>query len=322
MTARGVPPRPARRSRRGASVAALALGGALQLSPAAVGAQPAAEGPASHVVAGDTVERLVLGRAEVAVATRQGLGIVVMVRGRFAPTVVTLPPDDVAAWSARVAQWLDATRRAVVEEAHPLRSPPTLTPGPRLFIERGVVDGRSTVALAAVDSAGQHGTVLEMTESELRDVLTMIWAVSSERDSSLLAHETLGGDSVFTERGVTKWAHPRHPRRTARYPELLREAGIEGGVVLSFVIDSTGAPLPSTIEVLDATHEAFTEAVMEFVRHLTFEPAEVRGHKVKARCILPFSFGLLSGSALPRRPRSDFDVLRIVDRDPHRRPAP
>jgi TonB family protein len=188
-------------------------------------------------------------------------------------------------------------------------------------VERGVANGRRTLAICAADSAGKRGTVLEMSEAEVRDVLTTIWALSSERDSALLAHETIGGDTVWSERGVAKPARPRPTKRFAPYPRRLLERGVEGGAVLSFVVDTGGAPMMQTLEVLDETHPEFTKSAIDFLRRASFEPAEVSGRKVRARCILPFSFAIVLGGG-PPRPPSAFDVLRIADRDPQRRPSP
>jgi TonB family protein len=174
-----------------------------------------------------------------------------------------------------------------------------------------VVSGRPTVALYAVDTSGTSGTVLEFTEPELRDVLTSIWSVASERDSTLLAPEVLDGDTVWTEHTVDRWAHPRQTKDFPHFPNGLIEKGVEGSVVLSFVVDTSGAVIAPTIEVLDASRPAFRDVVVDFVRRLTFEPAEVDGRKVRSRYLLPFGF------AIGRSPRLErFDVLLIADRTP------
>jgi hypothetical protein len=70
---------------------------------AAAGCSTPARLAPSPVASTDSVERITRGLAQVAVAARRGLGIVVLVRGRRSTAPVTLRPDDAALWSARAA---------------------------------------------------------------------------------------------------------------------------------------------------------------------------------------------------------------------------
>jgi protein TonB len=77
-----------------------------------------------------------------------------------------------------------------------------------------------------------------------------------------------------------------------RYPEALRRAGIEGDVVVRFVVDTSGRVDPRSIDVVRSTHDAFTAAVRESLAKLRFAPATVGAHKVSALAIMPFQFRL------------------------------
>jgi protein TonB len=77
-----------------------------------------------------------------------------------------------------------------------------------------------------------------------------------------------------------------------RYPEALRRAGIEGDVVVRFVVDTSGRVDPRSIDVVRSTHDAFTAAVRESLAKLRFAPATVGAHKVSALAIMPFRFRL------------------------------
>ncbi|HZI27350.1 MAG TPA: M56 family metallopeptidase [Gemmatimonadaceae bacterium] len=80
--------------------------------------------------------------------------------------------------------------------------------------------------------------------------------------------------------------------RTPKYPEILREAGVEGQVLVSFDIDETGKADIATLKVIKATHELFATAVREALPAMRFRPAERDGRKVKLTVQEPFTFTL------------------------------
>jgi protein TonB len=86
------------------------------------------------------------------------------------------------------------------------------------------------------------------------------------------------------------------PRRIAgplpRYPEVLRQAGIEGTVVLQFVVDTTGRVEESTIEVLRTTNRAFVAPAVVVVTKSLFRPGRMRGRAVRVLVSLPIGFAL------------------------------
>ena len=77
-----------------------------------------------------------------------------------------------------------------------------------------------------------------------------------------------------------------------RYPESLRRAGVEGEVVVRFVVDTTGVVEMSTIEIVRSTHDAFTAAVRESLTRMRFFPSSIGERKVKALAVMPFRFTL------------------------------
>jgi periplasmic protein TonB len=77
-----------------------------------------------------------------------------------------------------------------------------------------------------------------------------------------------------------------------RYPESLRRAGIEGDVMVKFVVDTAGMIDMRQVEILSSTHELFTNAVRESLARMRFSPSMVGERKVKALAIMPFRFRL------------------------------
>lgn len=66
------------------------------------------------------------------------------------------------------------------------------------------------------------------------------------------------------------------------YPPVLRTAGIEGTVRLSFIIDTLGLVEPGSVTVLAASDPGFVASASEAVRAQRFIPAERRGVVVRA----------------------------------------
>lgn len=75
-----------------------------------------------------------------------------------------------------------------------------------------------------------------------------------------------------------------------RYPSVLRQSGIDGRVVVRFMVDTSGLVDPVSIRVVTSTHELFTRAVRDALSEFRFKPAEVGGRRVPALAEMPFEF--------------------------------
>lgn len=77
-----------------------------------------------------------------------------------------------------------------------------------------------------------------------------------------------------------------------KYPDILRTAGVEGEVLVSFVVDETGHADLATFKVLRSTHDLFAAAVKRALADMEFMPAEAGGKAVKQLVEQPFTFSL------------------------------
>jgi len=77
-----------------------------------------------------------------------------------------------------------------------------------------------------------------------------------------------------------------------RYPPTLQEAGIEGRVVLSFVIDTTGHAERRSIRVVSADHPGFIDPAIQAVLSCTFRPGLVDGQRAPVRIEQPIVFSI------------------------------
>ena len=74
------------------------------------------------------------------------------------------------------------------------------------------------------------------------------------------------------------------------YPDFARRAGIEGRVILQFVVDERGAV--SEIAVVQSPNELLSEAAVKALRETQFIPGQQRGRPVKVRFSVPVTFTL------------------------------
>ncbi len=74
------------------------------------------------------------------------------------------------------------------------------------------------------------------------------------------------------------------------YPDLLRQAGIQGTVVLQAIIDTSGRAEPGTIKVLQSPNPGFDQPSRNWLLHALFRPARVHGRAVRVLISVPLDF--------------------------------
>jgi len=79
------------------------------------------------------------------------------------------------------------------------------------------------------------------------------------------------------------------------YPELLRQAGVQGKVVLEAVVDTTGRILPPSISVVSATNPGFVAPARQALLATLFRPGMVGGKAVQLRIRIPYDFTIRNG---------------------------
>ena len=99
-------------------------------------------------------------------------------------------------------------------------------------------------------------------------------------------------DQPFFEFQVEKPDQALPGGSSPRYPDILRQAGVEGEVLAQFVVDTTGRAEMNSYKVLKTTHELFGNAVKQALPGMRFIPAEVGGRKVRQLVQQPFSFAI------------------------------
>ena len=164
---------------------------------------------------------------------------------------------------------------------------PIVAPPPdRGGAHHSVGAGESATSSTTVSPVPLHGIDVQV------DVPPLTATSASVGVDSLLAEigggGSTGGSGVVLggAAGVTSEATLDVPvrviaDRTPAYPELLRSAGIGGAVRVQFVVDTTGRAEPSSIRVLESSHELFTRAVLSSLRQSRFTAGELGGRRVR-----------------------------------------
>jgi protein TonB len=81
-----------------------------------------------------------------------------------------------------------------------------------------------------------------------------------------------------------------HP--VPRYPEILRQAGIDGRVMAEAVVDTSGRVEPASVRIVSAAHPLFAEEARLVMLASRFRPGRMGGRAVRVRIRLPMSFDI------------------------------
>ena len=157
---------------------------------------------------------------------------------------------------------------------------PTLVPG---FDERVIAAIRSAAADSAMSVVG-HALDQDSLVLDLR-------ITTGSEDTRLRVPAVTLFVATFPRVRVVD-AKPVPPVPLPQYPDGERDEGRDGDVLLRVVVDGSGAPLISTLEVLHATSSAFALAAAKTLARYHFTPAHVGTCAVPQVVLLPFWFSL------------------------------
>ena len=74
------------------------------------------------------------------------------------------------------------------------------------------------------------------------------------------------------------------------YPDLLREAGVQGRVLVQAIIDTTGRAEPSSVKIIQSPNPGFDQPAKNYVLRALFRPGRVHGRAVRVLLNLPIDF--------------------------------
>jgi protein TonB len=79
---------------------------------------------------------------------------------------------------------------------------------------------------------------------------------------------------------------------TPEYPDLLRQAGIEGTVIVEAVVDTGGHAEPGSIRVVRSTNRAFDNSAREAVLRTVYRAGRVGSERVRVLVQVPITFAI------------------------------
>lgn len=88
-------------------------------------------------------------------------------------------------------------------------------------------------------------------------------------------------DQPFAFDQVEQIVRPRAGNPSPTYPTQMRSAGVEGDVLVRFVVDTLGRVEPRSVEIRETTHSLFAGAVREWLMRTRYDPATIAGRPVR-----------------------------------------
>jgi len=74
------------------------------------------------------------------------------------------------------------------------------------------------------------------------------------------------------------------------YPELLRQAGVQGRVVMQAIIDTAGRAEPGSVRIMESPNPGFDQPSRSWMLHALFRPARVHGRAVRVLIEVPLDY--------------------------------
>jgi protein TonB len=79
------------------------------------------------------------------------------------------------------------------------------------------------------------------------------------------------------------------------YPDILKQAGIQGRVLLSAIVDTTGRVEPNSIQIVKSPNPGFDVPARSWVLKALFRPARLHGQAVRVHVTLPIDYAIKQG---------------------------
>jgi protein TonB len=77
-----------------------------------------------------------------------------------------------------------------------------------------------------------------------------------------------------------------------KYPDILRQAGLQGSVLVEAIIDTAGHAEPGSIRVISSTNTAFEISAKDVVLKSIYRPGRVAGQVVRVLVNVPVDFSI------------------------------
>lgn len=207
---------------------------------------------------------------------------------RVAPVAVAV---SVAAHILLLGAFVGASGPLPADSVQPSFRPVFYLPPPnRPVTETGIGERITYVALGSGGTAsGSFGDAAGDGEASR---LTAI-PTPTERGDETAAMAVTEGEPVFTVIEVDEEAARMANSAAPAYPPQLLSEGIEGIVLVRYVVEANGLADSSSLEIISATRREFADAVRAAIPHMRFTPARIDDRPVRQLVEQPFSFRIV-----------------------------
>lgn len=79
---------------------------------------------------------------------------------------------------------------------------------------------------------------------------------------------------------------------TLVYPDVLRQAGVQGRVIVQAIIDTMGRAEPGSVTIVDSPNPGFNESARNYILGSLFRPGRVQGHAVRVLINVPMDYSI------------------------------
>lgn len=210
-------------------------------------------------------------------------------RGR----VFRIPASVARAWTDSLAAFFasDSTAPRVLRFERVDRS----APGEALVVERqaiaGVPDSLVAFVVGIEGKRGKGAESMTMWRRETGALVRLLRNYVRAFEPAPIADDLAtrepgrSAELEFPAQQAERTCHPKYP------PEL-RQRGMPGEAVISFVVDVDGRVVPGSGRLISATDAAFADAVTRALPCMRFVPAQHQGRRVRQLVQMPFTFNV------------------------------
>ena len=189
----------------------------------------------------------------------------------------------------------DAVRRVAAPEPEPIiyaAPAPTVTaPAAPMPGTTNPVPGPAIVTIPDVRLPRYDAPLPDLPSSPAHDVFGS--PLTGPPATSRASTPGSGEPGVYLEHGVDRAVVPLAGNRQPDYPAILRSAGVQGEVLVRFVVDTNGRVETPSVRIISATHALFGDAVKRWLSRNRYAPAEVAGEKVRQMVEQRVGFALI-----------------------------
>ncbi len=173
---------------------------------------------------------------------------------------------------------------AKVDTALVLLTPESKVPDPPPMPLAEPLRGFQTVAVPATIPTGVPPLDLE-EHFDAKDY-SGIGVEGGRADGVVPPQDAVYAEALVEERPALLSAPP------PPYPAVLKRAGVQGLVVLTAIVDTTGHAEPGSIEIVASPNPAFDTPTRAWILQAQFRPARVHGQAVRVHVTLPVDYSI------------------------------